>query len=84
MIRPYVEEKIFELFRLAYDKAKENGTPMITGGMLTDTLAPAIYAIDDNKPDSSKDYFIERIILKWDAWNYALENYPHRHPEMML
>jgi hypothetical protein len=67
VIRPYVEEKIFEVFRKAYDKAKESGAQMITGDMLTDKLAPAIYDIDDKKPESSKDYFIEKVTLKWDA-----------------
>jgi hypothetical protein len=82
MIRPYVEEKIFELFRLAYDRARESGAGMITGDMLTDRLAPEIYAIDDKKPENSKDEFIDRLRCKWDAWRLALDNYPHRHPMM--
>ena len=82
MIRPYVEEQIFELFRLAYDRARESGAGMITGDMLTDRLAPEIYAIDDKKPEHSKDEFIDRLRCKWDAWCFALDNYPHRHPMM--
>ena len=81
-IRPYVEERIFELFRLAYETAKESRTDMITGDMLIDRLAPEIYAIDDKKPERSKDEFIENFTCKWNAWCFALDNYPHRHPEM--
>ena len=82
MIRPYVEEKIFELFRLAYERAKESGDGMITGDMLIDRLAPEIYAIDDKKPERSKDEFIDKLTCKWDAWRFALDNFPHRHPMM--
>ena len=40
-----------------------------------------LYAIEDGCSKRSKDYFVEKLMLRWDAWRYALDHIKNSDPE---
>ena len=57
------------LFRL-YQEARLYD---LTGSQIDTRLGEMLYAIEDGKSKDSKDYFVEKITTRWDAWRYAFK-----------
>jgi hypothetical protein len=50
-------------------------------GHLTTQWGEMLYAIEDGCSKRSKDYFVEKLMLRWDAWRYALDHIKNSDPE---